>query len=92
MVSTRKKSQSNRILSHLDDFDQEIIIGNTAGGRQQNFVVIEGTVDQEFTVNKTNNNLTIKENFLNVNTLQRCFNESIDREMGIIVDTVEDRN
>ena len=31
MVSTRKKRQSNRrLLSQLDDFDQDIIIGNAA--------------------------------------------------------------
>ena len=31
MVSTRKKRQSNRrLLSHLDDFDQDMVIGNVA--------------------------------------------------------------
>ena len=28
---------------------------------------------------------------MNVKTLERCFNERIDREMNNIVDTVEDR-
>ena len=31
------------------------------------------------------------ENTVNLKTLERCFNESIDREMSNIVDTVEDR-
>ena len=31
------------------------------------------------------------ENTVNVKTLERCFNEWIDREMSIIVETVEDR-
>ena len=37
MVSTRKKMESNGwLLSQLDDFDQGIIIGNTASDRQEN--------------------------------------------------------
>ena len=28
---------------------------------------------------------------MDVKTLERCFNERVDREMNIIVDTVEDR-
>ena len=35
MVTTRKKKESNRkILSHLDDFDQDMIIGNAASERK----------------------------------------------------------
>ena len=46
MVSTRKKKQSNtRLLSSLDDFDQEVIIDDAANGWQQNVVVNDGTVD-----------------------------------------------
>ena len=33
----------------------------------------------------------INEKAMNVKTLERCFNERIDREMSNIVDTVEDR-
>ena len=44
MVSTRKKRQSNRrLLSQLDDFDQDMVIGNAASARREKFVVIEGT-------------------------------------------------
>ena len=32
------------------------------------------------------------ENTVKVRTLERCLNESVDREMSNIVDTVEDRN
>ena len=92
MVSTRKKRQSNkRLLSQLDDFDQDIIIGNTASERQEITVVNEGTKDRYFTVDTSSNNLAIKENTVNVKTLERCFNERIDREVSNIVDTVEDR-
>ena len=50
MVSTRKKRQSNKkLLSQLDGFDQDIIIGNAASERQENVVVNEGTNDQDFT-------------------------------------------
>ena len=92
MVSTRKKRQSNkRLLSQLDDFDEDMIIGNAASERQENVVVNEGTNDQDFTVGTSNVSSIVNENALNVKTLERCFNERIDREMSNIVDTVEDR-
>ena len=92
MVSTRKKRQSNKgLLSQLDDFDQDMIIGNTTSERQENVVVNEGTIDQDFTVGTSNVSTAINKNAMNVKTLERCFNERIDREMNNIVDTVEDR-
>ena len=92
MVSTRKKRQSNkRLLSQLDDFDQNVIIGNTTSERQENVVVNEVINDQDFTVGASNVSSIINENVLNVKTLERCFNERIDREMENIVETVEDR-
>ena len=92
MVSTRKKRQSNkRLLSQLDDFDQDMIIGNTASKRQESVVVNEGINDQDFTVGTSNVSSIINENVLNVKTLERCFNERIDWEMKNIVETVEDR-
>ena len=87
MVSTRKKRQLNkRLLSQLDDFDQDTIIGNVVSERQENAVVNEGTNDRDFTVRSVVNG-----NAMSVKTLERCFNEKIDREMSNIVDTVEDR-
>ena len=92
MVSTRKKRQSNKtLLSQLDDFDQDMIIGNAASERQENVVVNEGTNGQDFTVGTSNVSSIVNENALNEKTLERCFNERIDREMSNIVDTVEDR-
>ena len=92
MVSTRKKRQSSkRLLSQLDDFDQDIIIGNTASERQESVVVNEGTDDQDFTAGTSNVSSVVNKNVLTVKTLERCFNERIDREMSNIVDTVEDR-
>ena len=92
MVSTRKKRQSNkRLLSPLDDFDQDMIIGNATSERQENVVVNEGTNDQDFTVGTFNVSSIVDENALNVKTFERCFNERIDREMNNIVETVEDR-
>ena len=50
MVSTRKKRQSNKkLLSQLDDFDQDIVIGTAARERQENIVANESTNDQDFT-------------------------------------------
>ena len=92
MVSTRKKRQSNkRLLSHLDDFDRDMIIGNAVSERQENAVVNEGTNDRDFTVSTSNNGPVVNGNAMSVKTLERCFNERIDREMSNIVDTVEDR-
>ena len=92
MVSTRKKRQSNkRLLSQLDDFDQDMIIGNAVSERQENAVVNMGTNDRDFTVSNSSNNTAVNENVMNVKTLERRFNERIDREMSNIVDTVEDR-
>ena len=51
--------------------------------------VNEGTADQEFTVGITDGGPAVNENLVNVKTLERCFKEKIDREMGNIVDTVE---
>ena len=92
MVSARKKRQSNRrLLSQLDDFDQDMFIGNAVGERQENTVVNEGTNDRDFTTSTSSNISAVNGNAMNVKTLERCFNERIDREMSNIVDTVEDR-
>ena len=68
-----------------------MIIGNAASEKQENFVVNEGTNDRDFTVGTSSNNIAINESTVNVKTLERCFNERIDREMSNIVDTVGDR-
>ena len=92
MVSTRKKRQSNkRQLSQLDDFDQDMIIGNTVSESQENAVVNEGTNNRDFTVGTSNNDSVITGNAMGMKTLERYFNERIDRELNNIVDTVEDR-
>ena len=92
MVSTCKKRQSNRrLLSQLDHFDQNIIVGNAASEREENVLVNEGTNDRNFTVDTSSNNSMTNEGTVNVKTLEKCFDERIDREMSNIVDTVEDR-
>ena len=95
MVFSRKKRQSNiRLLSQLDDFDQDMVISSAASERQENIVVSEGTNDRDFTVgtsSNNSNNMAINENTMNVKTLERCFIEKIDREMSSIIDTVENR-
>ena len=68
-----------------------MIIGNAASERQENVVTNKGTKDRDFTVSTSDNNTALNESAVNVKTLERCFNEKIDREMSNIVDTVEDR-
>ena len=92
MLSTRKKKQSNRrLLLQLDDFDMDIIVGNAISDRQETATVNEGTGDQVLTVDNPGSNLAADENMVNLKTLERCFNEWIDKEMDNIVGTVEDK-
>ena len=92
MVSTRKEKQSNRrLLSHLDDFDQDMIFDNTASERQEIIVVNDGTNDRDFTVGTSSNKMTSNKSAMSVKTFERCFNERIDGETGNIVGTVEER-
>ena len=92
MVSTRRIRQSNkRLLSQLDDFDRDMIIGNAVSERQENAVVNEGTNDRDFTVGTSSNDSIVNGNTMSVKTLERCFNERIDRKMSNIDDTAEDR-
>ena len=92
MVSTRMIRQSNRrLLSHLDYINQGIIIGNNASERRESIRGNEVRIVGDFTVGTSGNNLVTNENTVNLKTLERCFNERIDREMSNIVDTVADR-
>ena len=92
MVSTRKNKQSNsRLLSQLDDFDQDMIFGNATSGGQESIAVNEGTNDRDFTVGTSSNNTAINESTVSMKTLERCFIERIDREMSNNVNTVEDK-
>ena len=68
-----------------------MIIGNAVSERQENAVVNEGTNYRDFTVGTFNNDSVVNGNAMSVKTLERCFNERIDREMSNIIDTVEDR-
>ena len=54
-------------------------------------MVNEGTIDRNFTVVASSKNVAINENTVNVRTLERCFNENIDRKVTNFVDTVEVR-
>ena len=71
--------------------DRDMIIGNAVSERRENAVVHEGTNDRDFTVGTSNNDSVINGNARTVKSLERCFNEKIDREMSNIIDTVEDR-
>ena len=92
MLSIRRKRQSNRrLLGQLDNFDQDITIGNLMSNKRKDVTVNEGTVDQEVTVNNSGSISGANENLVNVKTLERRFNERIDKEMGNIVDNINDR-
>ena len=92
MVSTRKGTMSNRrLLSQIDEFDQDNIIDNTMSGTQKNTTVNEGAADQEFTVGNADGSPAINENVVHLKILERCLNEMVDKEMGNTLDAVEHR-
>ena len=70
MVFTRKNGQSNRgFHNQLENFDQDIIIGNTVSDKQRNTTVSKNTGDQEFTVGTSDKILMTTEKMVNVKTL-----------------------
>ena len=70
-VSTHKKRQSKKkLLGQLDDFDQDIVVGNADRERQENVLVNEGTNDRDFTVGTTSDNSLVIGNAMNVKTLE----------------------
>ena len=67
MVSNHKEKQSKRkLLSQLDDFDQDTIIGSTVSDKQENTTKKETTGDEELTVGNPGSNLTAHEKVVNV--------------------------
>ena len=79
--------KDRRLLSQLDDFDQNMVIGNAAIERQEKTVVSEGTNDWDFTVGTSHNSIAIVGSTVNAKTLEKCSNERVCREMGEILDT-----
>ena len=76
-------------LGQLDDFDQDAISGHAMNSGQQNDIINDGTINREFALNNSGSFSTAFENTVNIQTLDRYFNEMIDREIGNNVDTVE---
>ena len=73
MVSIRKKKQSSRrLLSQLEDCEQDMIVGNAASEGQENVVVNKGSSDQDFNISTSSNNTAVNESTVNVKTLERC--------------------
>ena len=68
-----------------------MILGNAVSERLEDAVVNEGTNDLDFTVGISSNDSIVNGNAMSVKTLERCFNERIDRELSNFVDTFEDR-
>ena len=91
--STRKKMQQNKkLLSQVENFDQDVIVGDVGSSGRQIVEVSIGPADQEFNVNFSVSNPTTNENPVNVQTFERCLIDWIDRETVNIVETVEERS
>ena len=92
MVSTGTKTQQNRrLLSQLYDFIQGVITDDALKSRKQNVVVNSGSIYQEFPVSNTDSIPAVNEITMNAKALERCLPGRIDKEMGNIIETVEDR-
>ena len=89
MVQFRK--QNRRLLSPLDDFDQNVIIGNAVSSGKQNVVVNSSPSDRELTVNSVGGISTTNETTVKFQTLENCLTGGIDREMVFIRETVEEK-
>ena len=61
-----ERQQNIKLLSKLDDFDQDVIIGDAVSGGMQNFVVNNGPVDWNFTVSNDNDLSATNKNTVNV--------------------------
>ena len=68
-----------------------MVIGDATSERQENNVVNEDTNDRDFAAGTSSNNSAFNGNAMNVKTLDRSFNEKIDRELSDFVDRVEDK-
>ena len=92
MVSTQKKRQQNRrLLSHLDHFDQNVLIGHAVSSGSQSVLVNNSPAGPDNTVNNNDSIPTTIENTVSDQILEICLPDRIDREMGDIADMVEDR-
>ena len=83
------KASNRKILSQLDEFDQDINIESAANDRQGKLYSMKSTGDTNFTVGIFD--LLYNENIKKVKTLKKCFVERIAREMSNYVETVKDR-
>ena len=92
MISTRKIIESKRkLFSRLDDFAQDIVIGNAARERQELTIVNECNGDLDLTVSNSDNIVIVNENTRNVKTSESYNKERIDRETTNFVNTFGDR-
>ena len=58
--------EQGSLLSQLDYFHQDFFLGDAVNSGQQNVIVNDGTIDQDFIANKTGNNSIAMEKKVNV--------------------------
>ena len=75
----------------MDNFDQNVFIGDTAGCGNQKVMVSNSSFGRELTVSNNDGNSTTNEITANVQTLEKNLSDRINREIGNIVGYVEDR-
>ena len=86
----RKSTQIENFLAIQMPLIRMLLLA-VVNSRKQNVVVNDGPVDRGFTFIISGIFSTTDEKTMSVQTLERCSNEKIDRHLGNIVDTVENR-
>ena len=64
----KKKQQNCWLISQLDDFDQNNIIGDAVSSKRQIFIVNNGLADREFTVSHNDSSVVANENAVEIQT------------------------
>ena len=87
--NSKKGQQNKKLLSQLDNCDQDVITGNKADDGNQNVLANGSPVNREFTVNSNDCLSTMNENAVNMKALENCFNAIIEEEVSSFVKAVE---
>ena len=79
IMMEKKRQSTRRLVSQIDDFDQDVIFGNTMNIRQETTMVNGSSAGQGFTVGNSDKGVGVIEYVVKVKVLERCFDEELTR-------------
>ena len=92
MVSTRDmKQQNRRLLTHLDDLGQDLVIDDGMKSARQNVVNNNGPADKKFATNNIDSSAAANEYAVDVWSLATNLTGKSTMEVSIGLEIVEDR-